>query len=405
TWKLDRLGEDISKELEERFRPPRAYISNKKKRKAGEYENRSKQRRYLPPPPQKNQNTRSLPIPVGSNSQQSFEKSRRNPTSAADPTQKLAKPVAPEEAATTSNLPRTPGIGFADGRGNFEKQRTAEDSENSQTNGIECFSQPLNMTQFHQPGASSRDTASAASQMARLGVLANAGAYSRSDAQASNLPQMSLSLPNLQIPDAGLTASSSTNIWAHSGSSINNCSIPSRNSVSSGTCQPVLRGADRPQAAPDFNRMNIDSYNNAYQAHPRTHMQQAPQPAADPAALTAHFESTPEPFFHPVAFTSFIGTDPMIQSSQPAADTAALTAHFESTPEPFFHPVAFTSFIGTDPMIQSSQPAADPAALTAHFELTPEPFFHPTSFTHFINTSSMTAPMQPPQLREDLVRT
>ncbi|OJD28185.1 hypothetical protein ACJ73_00422 [Blastomyces percursus] len=344
TWKLDRLGEDISKELEERFRPPRAYISNEKKRKAGEYENRSKQRRYLPPPPQKNQNTRSPPIPVGSNSQQSFEKSRRSPTSAADPTQKLAEPAAPEEAATTSNLPRTPGIGFADRHGNLEKQQIAEDNENLQANGIECFSQPLNMTQFHQPGASSGDTASAASEMARLG-----------------------------------------------------------------TCQPVLRGSDQPQAAPDFNRMNIDSYNN-----------QAPQPAADPTAASseltselffhpaafasfigqssqpaAHFESTSEQFFHPVAFASFIGTDPAIQSSQPAADPAALAAHF--------------GFIGTDPAIQSSQPAADPAAdpaaLTAHFESTSEQFFHPAAFAHFIDTSSITTPMQPPQLREDLVRT
>ncbi|KAL2359042.1 hypothetical protein RJZ56_008127 [Blastomyces dermatitidis] len=171
-WKLGHLGEGISRELEERFRPPRAYTSSNQKRKADEF---IEQRRYRPPP-EKNQDTRVPPIPVSNgnvscdddtNSHQSFEESRRNPTSAADPTEKLAELAALKEAATTS----------------------AEDSENSQTNGVESYSQQLNMIQFHQLDSTA------------------AGDYFRSDDAPSNVPRMSPGLLNLRIPgDAGLGA-------------------------------------------------------------------------------------------------------------------------------------------------------------------------------------------------------
>ncbi|KKZ67421.1 hypothetical protein EMCG_06912 [[Emmonsia] crescens] len=103
-----------------------------------------------------------------------------------------------------------------------------------------------------------------------------------------------------------------------------------------------------PQATPDFNGMNMDSYNNAYQYQAPI----CPTPPAtfarfietDPASQPAA-ESTSEQPWHPAPFASFIETDPATLVPQPSAESTSQP----TTSELPWYPAAFASFIETNP--------------------------------------------------------
>ncbi|EDN07612.1 hypothetical protein I7I51_04474 [Histoplasma capsulatum] len=114
-----------------------------------------------------------------------------------------------------------------------------------------------------------------------------------------------------------------------------------------------------PQASPDFNGMNMDSYNNAYQ-------DQAP--------------ICPTPVFRPAASASFIETDLATLVPPPAAESTQ-----PATSEQPWHPAAFASFIEIDP---ASQPAT---------ESTSEQQWHPAASASFIETDPATLVPPPAQ--------
>ncbi|OJD20616.1 hypothetical protein ACJ73_08048 [Blastomyces percursus] len=175
---------------------------------------------------------RSVPFTNDNNSQQSPEEPRGGSPSASNPSThdanmaRISTPIsnqsvyfANDNSRRSLKEPRggslstsdstdasmvemgAPELGFADGRGNPQIQQTLDDNANLQANSSESYSQTSDM--IHQPEASRRDTTDIDQQMTNLDILANvAGNYFRSEAPTLNLPQMSPSLLDPQLPGA-----------------------------------------------------------------------------------------------------------------------------------------------------------------------------------------------------------